>query len=135
MSVFRNSVEKIKGFLFKSDKNNVHFNWRPTRSVLKMTNVPGNVLEKTKTQVLCAVHFFFRKSCPMWDNVEKSCTGTQTTNDNVIWRMRIECWIHKATKTYSEYCNNYCFSTAKIVEPKRLKCYFKRTLPILLWYA
>jgi len=27
----------------------------------------------------------------------------QTTDDNIIWRMRIACWITKATNTHSEY--------------------------------
>ena len=32
-----------------------------------------------------------------------------------IWRMRIACWIPKATNTHSEYVNIYCFSSAKMV--------------------
>jgi len=27
----------------------------------------------------------------------------QATEGNIIWRMRIECWITKATDTHSEY--------------------------------
>jgi len=33
-----------------------------------------------------------------------------------IWRMRIACWIPKATNTLS----GYCFSTAKVVAPTRI---------------
>jgi hypothetical protein len=27
----------------------------------------------------------------------------QATDDNIIWRMRIACWITKAANTHSEY--------------------------------
>ena len=30
-------------------------------------------------------------------------TARQATDDNVIWRMRFECWIPKTTDTNSEY--------------------------------
>ena len=46
-----------------------------------------------------------------------------------IWRMRIACWIRKATKTHSGYviliafqCNNGC--------KKAHHCYIIRTLPV-----
>jgi hypothetical protein len=34
--------------------------------------------------------------------VEKYCTAGQATDDSTIWRMRIACWINKATNTHSE---------------------------------
>jgi hypothetical protein len=38
-----------------------------------------------------------------------------------LWRMRIVCWIPKATNTFSEYIiPTYCFSTATIVKRTRL---------------
>jgi hypothetical protein len=43
----------------------------------------------------------FRKSCHLWDNIEKYRTAGQATDD--IWRMRIAGWITKATITNSEY--------------------------------
>jgi hypothetical protein len=36
-------------------------------------------------------------------NVEKYSRAGQTTDDSIIWRMRIACWITKATNTHSEY--------------------------------
>jgi len=33
--------------------------------------------------------------------VEKYCTAGQATDDNIIRRMRIACWIPKATDTHS----------------------------------
>jgi len=42
---------------------------------------------------------YFLKSCSLSNIVGKYCTDrTQTT----IWLMRLECWIPKATKAYSE---------------------------------
>jgi len=35
---------------------------------------------------------FFRESCCLWDHVGKYCTARQTTDDNIIWSMRIACW-------------------------------------------
>jgi hypothetical protein len=35
--------------------------------------------------------------------VEKYGRAREATDDNIIWRMRIECWITKATDTQSEY--------------------------------
>jgi hypothetical protein len=34
----------------------------------------------------------------------------------IMWRMRIACWITKATNTLTEYVSdNYCFFTAAVV--------------------
>jgi hypothetical protein len=46
-----------------------------------------------------------RKSCRLWDNVEKYVTARQATDNNKIgiWRMRFFCWITKATDTDAEY--------------------------------
>jgi hypothetical protein len=61
------------------------------------------VVEKIKIHVLYFV-MFFRKSCLFFlDNVEKYCTAGQATGDNIIGRMRIACWLLKATNTFSEY--------------------------------
>jgi hypothetical protein len=35
--------------------------------------------------------------------MEKYVTARQTTDDNIIRRMRFACWITKATHTHSEY--------------------------------
>ena len=37
------------------------------------------------------------------NNLEKYGTATQTTDDNIIQRMRIASWITKATDTHLEY--------------------------------
>jgi len=40
------------------------------------------VVEKIKTHILCSMTFF-RKSCCLWDNVEKYCRAGQATDDNM----------------------------------------------------
>jgi len=42
------------------------------------------VVEKIKTHILFSIYFlFFRKSCRLWDNVEKFCRDKQATDDNI----------------------------------------------------
>jgi hypothetical protein len=59
-------------------------------------------VEKIKTHFMFN-NFLFRKSCRLWENVEKYGTARQATDDNIIRRMRFACWITKATDTHSEY--------------------------------
>jgi len=50
-----------------------------------------------------ANNFFTLKLCRARDNVEK-CYGTgQATDENIIRRMRIACWVTKAANILSEY--------------------------------
>jgi len=35
--------------------------------------------------------------------VEEYGTAGQITDDSIIWRMRVKCWINKTTDTHSEY--------------------------------
>ena len=53
-----------------------------------------------KTHILCSITFF-RKSHRLWDNVEKYGGARGATNDVTIWRIRVACWISKATCTYA----------------------------------
>jgi hypothetical protein len=72
--------------------------WIPPRT----RNVSDKLAEKIKTCILFSITFF-RKSCRLWDNVEKYGTARQATDDNKIRRMRFACSITKATDTHSEY--------------------------------
>jgi hypothetical protein len=56
------------------------------------------VRKKPKTHILCSVTFF-RKSCHLWDNVEKR-GGARGTAE--IWRMRVTCWISKVTSAQAQ---------------------------------
>jgi hypothetical protein len=78
---FRKSFQKIQVSL-KSDMNTGYFTWRPVDIFYRislssswMRNVRTNVVEKTKTHFLFIT--FIRKSCRLWDNVEKYCGAGQ----------------------------------------------------------
>ena len=103
LRIFRKSVETIQVPL-KSDKT-LHED-RYTfliiyHSVLLRTrNVVDKFVNEIKTRILCAINFFSpRKSCRLWDNVEKYCTAGQPTDDNIA---HAHC-ILKATNTHTEY--------------------------------
>ena len=69
----------------------------------------GNVLDKScrenqNTHLTLSNLFFFRKSCGLWDNDEKSGGARGATNDVTIWRKRIVCWISKAICTHARAC-------------------------------
>ena len=70
------------------------------------------------------------KSCRLWEDVEKCGTARDATDDNIIRRLRIACWILKATDTLKIF-NTYCFSTATMVARTRLIFTFIHALPVL----
>jgi hypothetical protein len=107
-SIFRKSFEKIQ-IALKSDKNNGYFRWRPTDTHDSMS-LNSSYNEKIFRQTCrenqnkyFVFNFFFRKSCRLWDNVEKYGTARQVTDDNIIRRIRFAFWMNKATDTHSEY--------------------------------
>ena len=96
------SVTKTKDLL-KSDnkkrvfymKINIHTWSYIAQFFLEMFQT--NVVEKIKTRFMLNNFFFStRKSCHLWDNVGKPCRAGQTTDGNIIRRMRIACCITKA---------------------------------------
>ena len=68
----------------------------------------------------------FRKSCRLWDNVEKYGEARGDTDDVSMWRILVACWISKATcthphahahapghvrtRTHTQVCNIYLFN-------------------------
>jgi len=40
-------------------------------------------VQKIKTHILCSIMFFFRKSCPLWGNMEKYDKAGPATDENV----------------------------------------------------
>ena len=59
-------------------------------------------------------HFVFNDYFPENRGVyeitwKKYGTARQATRDNTIWRMRIACWIPKATNTHSQYVTLIAF--------------------------
>jgi hypothetical protein len=51
--------------------------------LLIMINVSDKLAEKFKILILYSVTFFFRISCPLWDNVENYYRVGQATDDNM----------------------------------------------------
>jgi len=68
--------------------------------------------------------YIFRKSCRIWDNVEKLSRAGQATDDN---RAHAPCMLdtqgcrhtYKHTHTHT-ICNTYCFAAVTMVTRKRL---------------
>ena len=89
--------------------------------------------------------FFFRKSCHLWDNVEKYGGSSGGTNDVTIWHIRAACWIskvacthtrtragHARTRTHNTnmwYLLLFHSNNGYVNAPQ---CYVIRTLPVLL---
>jgi hypothetical protein len=70
--------------------------------------------------ISCSVTFF-RKSYRWWDNVQKYGRGREATNDNTVWRMRVECRISKATSVNARaHAYIYCFPTPTLVSRMRI---------------
>jgi len=62
-----------------------------------MRNVSDEFVEEIKTHILCSISFFENRATygVMWENIVESDRPHMT-----IWRMRIVCWIPKATNTH-----------------------------------
>ena len=88
-------------------------------------------------------NFFFRNSCRLWDNVEKFSGAKWNTNDVTIWRIRVACWISKATctrpsararthtHTNTWYSLLFRSKSGYVNAPH---CYVIRTLPLLMYF-
>jgi len=80
--ILRKSVEKFAVSL-KSDKNNGQFKrtryvylWHLAELSSEWGMFQTEAAEEIKTCILCSI--IFRKSCSLWDNVEKFCSYSQT---------------------------------------------------------
>ena len=74
----------------------------------------------------------FRRSCSLWDNVEKYGTARQATDGNITWRMRFACRVTKATNTHTEYVKLLACQRQKwFPELASLLRYTYRTSPVL----
>ena len=94
---------------------------------LEWKTAQTKVVKEIRTHILCSITFFFL-ILPLWDNLEKYCTAGEATDDN-IWRMRIACWIPKATDTL-RICNNSFFHCSNVCA-NMPQCYTISTLPVL----
>jgi len=60
-----------------------------------MRNISDKIVQKFKTHFMFH-NFLFRKSCLLWDKMEKYVRARQATSDNIIRCMRSSCWMTKA---------------------------------------
>jgi hypothetical protein len=91
-----------------------------SRSVIhRMNNISDtSSRENQNTQFVFNNFFFFRKSCNLWDNVEKYCRAGQATDDNMAYA---HCMLDtQGYKCTYRLCITHCFSTATMVERTRL---------------
>ena len=79
-----------------------------------------NVVEKIKIYILFSVTLF-RKSYRLWDNVKKYCRAGHA--NITTRRMRIACWIPKATNTHSEHVILIAFLLQRLHEPASMLRY------------
>ena len=69
--------------------------------LLKMGNMWDKSCRENQNTNFIFNKIFFLKSCRLWDNVKKYGEVRWATNDVTIWRIRISCWISKATCTHT----------------------------------
>ena len=62
--------------------HNIHFWSYLPQLFLEWEMFRTKAVQKIKTHILCSVTFF-RKSCRLWDNVEKYCRAGQATDGNM----------------------------------------------------
>jgi len=60
------------------------------------------VVQKIKIHILCSLTFFFLETRAVYEIMWKN-TVQPDRPQMTVWRMRIACWIPKATNTHSEY--------------------------------
>jgi len=85
----------------------------------------AQTLETIKTHI--TFNYILPKIVPFMRNMEKYGTAGQATDDNIIQRMRIECWTTKATDTYSEYLLLCHGNNGKSKEPQHYVFTYKQT--------
>ena len=81
--------------------------WWSRSNLLRMKNVSDKICTENQNTHFRFhdLFFFFRRSCRLWENVEKCGRAKQATDTNTEWRMRYTFWVAKAadTHTHLEY--------------------------------
>ena len=94
-------------------KNSIHFWSYLFHFFLEWEMFQTKVAQKIKTHIFRSVtFFFFRKSCRLWNNMEK-CRTWLAADDNMA---HAHCVLDtKGYKYTLRWCNTYCFYTATMV--------------------
>jgi len=87
-------------------------------------------VDKNKAQVLWSIFFFVRKSCRLWDNVEKHGRAGQATDDNITRCMHIACWVIKVTDTHTH--TEYIILNKVLLPTDAQENFFKRSIKIYI---
>ena len=85
-------------------KTNMHFFIISRSVLLRVNNVSDKTCRENQNTHFMFNNFYFSENRAVYEIMwKKYCTARQSTDDNTIRRMRIACWITKATDTHSEY--------------------------------
>ena len=94
--------------------------------LLRMRNVSGKSYRGNQNTHFVLIIFFFRKSCRLWDKVDKYCTVGQAADDN---RAHAHSMKYKLGYRYTHRIRNtFCFSAATVVMRTYLSVTFIRPL-------
>ena len=92
-----------------------------------MKNISEKTFRENQNSIFFAPQLFFRKSCHLWNEVEKYGGAREATDDNVIRCMRFACW---EINTHSAYVIFIAFPRQQWCR-ERASYYVTRTLPLL----
>jgi hypothetical protein len=123
--------------LFKFDKNNGYFTWKPTyiydylpELFLELEKFQTKFVEKIETHILCWITFFFynRAAFETRPNTIVAPGWPQTT----VWRMRISRWVTEATDTHNkQYLLLFHYNSGYVNAPQS---YVVSTLHVLFLF-
>ena len=127
---FRESVDKIQVSL-KSEKNKGYFAWRPiSRTVLLRMAFFRQKLYRKSKHTFC-VHQLCFENHAFYEIMWKNNMVEPDRPPMKIWRMRIACWIPKATDIHSEYVTLTDFPLQQWLHERASTLHYT-TLPVLL---
>jgi hypothetical protein len=103
--------------------------------LLRMRNFSEKFVEKIKTHILYSITFSENNTVYeiMW---KKYGRVKKATDGNIIWRMRISCWMTKATDIHSEYVILIAFPRQKLLHERALILrLYVHCLPYFLFHS
>jgi hypothetical protein len=96
--------------------------------LIKVRMCQTEFVEKNKTQILCSITIFFRKSC-LYERTWKNTVAPDCPQLAILCR-RLGCWISKVQTFVLRVYNKNCFSNINMIARTRLnvtlKTYFAR---------
>jgi len=83
-------------------KTNIHFLSYLAHFFIDWEMFQTKIVDKIKTHILCSVTFFFFENRAVYEKTWKNIVQ-RGRSQMTIRRMRMACWIPKATNTYSQF--------------------------------